>query len=86
MCSLLQVCKFRVGSFNYPMNKMVFYNELIPEDTIIKSILDYKWVHNPIVGPASRSGRVQEASYFINNIAYIQYWKKHIYAKRPKNL
>ena len=42
MCSLLQVCKFRVGSFNYPMNKMVFYNELIPEDTIIKSILDYK--------------------------------------------
>ena len=69
MCSLLQVCKFRVGSFNYPMNKMVFYNELIPEDTIIKSILDYKWVHNPIVGPASRSGRVQEASHFINNIA-----------------
>ena len=49
---------------------MVFYNELIPEDTIIKSILDYKWVHNPIVGPASRSGRVQEASHFINNIAY----------------
>ena len=42
MCSPLQVCKFRVGSFNYPMNKMVFYNELIPEDTIIKSILDYK--------------------------------------------
>ena len=42
MCCLLQVCKFRVGSFNYPMNKMVFYNELIPEDTIIKSILDYK--------------------------------------------
>ena len=42
ICSLLQVCKFRVGSFNYPMNKMVFYNELIPEDTIIKSILDYK--------------------------------------------
>ena len=42
-----QVCKFRVGSFNYPMNKIVFYNELIPEDTIIKSILDYKWVYSP---------------------------------------
>ena len=40
-----QVCKFRVGSFNYPMNKMVFYNELIPADTIIKSILDYKYVY-----------------------------------------
>ena len=26
------------------MNKLVFYNELIPEDTIIKSILDYKSV------------------------------------------
>ena len=40
----LKVCKFRVGSFNYPMNKIVFYNELIPEDTIIKSILDYRLV------------------------------------------
>ena len=29
------------------MNKIVFYNELIPEDTIIKSILDYKWVYSP---------------------------------------
>ena len=27
------------------MNKMVFYNELIPADTIIKSILDYKYVY-----------------------------------------
>ena len=42
--NIVKVCKFRVGSFNYPMNKIVFYNELIPEDTIIKSILDYRWV------------------------------------------
>ena len=41
---MFKVCKFRVGSFNYPMNKLRFYNELIPEDTIIKSVLDYKWV------------------------------------------
>ena len=53
-----QVCKFRVGSFNYPMNKIVFYNELIPEDTIIKSILDYKWVYSPtlLVLTISRPG------------------------------
>ncbi len=31
-----------MGSFNYPMNKMVFHNTLIPNDTIIKSILDYR--------------------------------------------
>ena len=42
--NIVKVCKFRVGSFNYPMNKIIFYNELIPEDTIIKSILDYRWV------------------------------------------
>ena len=41
--NIIKVCKFRVGSFNYPMNKIIFYNELIPEDTIIKSILDYRW-------------------------------------------
>ena len=41
--NIVKVCKFRVGSFNYPMNKIIFYNELIPEDTIIKSILDYRW-------------------------------------------
>ena len=44
----MQVCKFRVGSFNYPMNKIVFSNELIPEDTIIKSILDYRITFNPL--------------------------------------
>jgi len=44
----IQVCKFRVGSFNYPMNKIVFYNELIPEDTIIKSILDYRISFKPL--------------------------------------
>ena len=44
--NIVKVCKFRVGSFNYPMNKIIFYNELIPEDTIIKSILDYRWSVN----------------------------------------
>jgi len=38
----IQVCKFRVGSFNYPMSKIEFENAVVPEDTIIKSILDYR--------------------------------------------
>ena len=37
------MCKFRVGSFNYPMSKIEFRNAVVPEDTIIKSILDYRW-------------------------------------------
>ena len=40
--AFFQVCKFRVGSFNYPMSKIEFENAVVPEDTIIKSILDYR--------------------------------------------
>ena len=31
-----------MGSFNYPMSKIEFENAVVPEDTIIKSILDYR--------------------------------------------
>jgi len=44
----IQVCKFRVGSFNYPMNKIIFENELVPEAEIVKSILDYKISFNAL--------------------------------------
>jgi len=44
----IQICKFKVGSFNYPMSKMTFLAEFVPEDTSIKSILDYKITFNPL--------------------------------------
>lgn len=44
----IQVCKFRVGSFNYPMHRIEFRNGVVPEDATIKSILDYKIHFNPL--------------------------------------
>jgi len=38
----IQICKFKVGSFNYPMNKITFDAEFVPDDSSIKSILDYR--------------------------------------------
>jgi len=38
----IQICKFKVGSFNYPMSKITFLSEFTPNDDSIKSILDYK--------------------------------------------
>jgi len=44
----IQVCKFKVGSFNYPMSKMTFLAEFVPEDESIKSILDYRITFNKL--------------------------------------
>lgn len=42
------MCKFKVGSFNYPMSKMTFLAEFVPEDESIKSILDYRITFNKL--------------------------------------
>ncbi|XP_023333946.1 glutamate-gated chloride channel isoform X2 [Eurytemora carolleeae] len=49
----IQVCHFRVGSFNYPTQKITFLNEGIPEADDIKSVLDYGVDFNPL--PRSKS-------------------------------
>ena len=37
----VQVCRFKVGSFNYPINKMLFLDEFIADEKNIRSVLDY---------------------------------------------
>ena len=40
---------FQVGSFNYDMTKLVFYNEFVPDEKdAIKSILDYQITINDL--------------------------------------
>ncbi|XP_040575478.1 glycine receptor subunit alpha-2-like [Lepeophtheirus salmonis] len=39
----IQVCKFQVGSFNYDMNKMIFFNDFIPsKQNSQQTTLDYQ--------------------------------------------
>ena len=33
---ILQVCQFRVGSFNYDVNKMVFKNEFVSDSSVVR--------------------------------------------------
>jgi len=37
----VQVCHFKVGSFNYPITKMVYRDEFIADEKQIRSVLDY---------------------------------------------
>ena len=37
----VQVCRFQVGSFNYDISKLIFYDEFIADENQIRSVLDY---------------------------------------------
>ena len=37
----VQVCRVQVGSFNYDISKLIFYDEFIADENQIRSVLDY---------------------------------------------